>query len=299
MKRATMKNPARVIVSTLILSVGSHSSDAAPAAGASFTFPQKRAATYDEVRRHQALGRFVVAPDGSFFLYEWSRPYDWVPNLSDMAPVVRARMQTFLYRVTTPQEWRTYQPPVSTDLFPPAPGATYFLGNLSPGGKWASFYELDWDDGKIRAGVVETTQVVPPKITWLELPPDEGRLDQPAVWVSDAELVYPLKSELAKLARAQAMTGKAEVCRDCDPRLLARPATDALAGTPATVREENANAVSAIPAGSKQITQSMDRSLVVYMVDTPEVLKLLFTKNGRLVTLFENYRAAQSPPPTK
>src|SRR5690606_13399334 len=144
------------------------------------TFPQKRGAVYEEIHAYQALGRTAIAPDGSFFLYEWSRPYDWAPDYKGLPKAVAARTQTFLYKVATSTASGVGSHG-SEYLFYPAAGATYYLGTLSPDARYLSFYELDWDDKRIRAAVVLTNDGVSPKITWFDPVPDAARLDQPPV----------------------------------------------------------------------------------------------------------------------
>jgi len=176
----------------------------ASAPGEELMFPQSRPARYDDIRIHQSLGRVLVASNGGLVVYEWSRPYTWMPDASSVPRAVGERKQTFLYRVSIPRRWtgwpdlwRQTRPRESQDLFPPSPGATYYLGSISPDGRQVSFYELDWDDGAARAGVVLVVDPLPPedavpqKITWFDVPPDVARLDEPPVWVSNDEVVYP------------------------------------------------------------------------------------------------------------
>ena len=48
------------------------------------------------------------------------------------------------------------------------------------------------------------------------------------------------------------------------------------------------------PAGAQPIAQSQDDKLTIFSIDTPDMLTLLFKKNDRTVTLFENDRKPRS-----
>lgn len=170
-----------------------------------------------QIRREQSLGRIVMDPAGRFLVYEWQRPYNWTPDGKGLSKVATNRQQTTLYRVLIPEDWRWIDAPTSEELFPMLPGATYWLGDLSPDGEWVSVYELDRDDKKMKAGVAATRHVIevdkPPKIVWFDIAPDDARFDRPPAWTADGKsLVYPVKGGLA---RADAATGKATRCTDC------------------------------------------------------------------------------------
>ena len=287
-----------LLVGAACLGAFALSASASTTTGNKLTFPQKRGATYDEVRANQALGRMVLPPDGAFFLYEWSRPYDWAPSIKGLAPPAAARKQTFIYKVDTTKPDTT-----SELLFQPAPGATYYLGNLSPDNKYVSFYEIDRDDNKIRAGAVLTNDGISPKITWFEQTPDVATLDRPAVWVSNEQLVYPVKTGTTRLVRASAVSGAVEACSAaCVAEVTsaagaisskAAPASDPAsgpvgAGPSTTARGESEQ--DGVPVGAKLLARSQSADLEVFAADTAEKLSLYFRRGGSVQTLFENDR---------
>lgn len=180
--------------------------------------PVDRVAIAAKIRKEQALGRIIMDPRGRFLLYEWQRPYNWSPDATGLARTASMRPQTTLYRVLIPDDWRWINEPVTEPLFPMLPGATYWLGNLSPDGEWISVYQLDRDDKVMKAGVAATRHEVtvddPPKIVWFDIAPDDVRFDRPPAWSADGKrLVYPVKGGLA---RADPATGKAILCVKCE-----------------------------------------------------------------------------------
>src|SRR4051794_7369240 len=59
------------------------------------------AASHNEILQYQATGRFISAPDGAYFIYEWSRPYSWARDVTHAPVSVFERNQTFVYKVAT------------------------------------------------------------------------------------------------------------------------------------------------------------------------------------------------------
>jgi hypothetical protein len=51
-------------------------------------------ASYSDIRKNQYIGSVVSAPNGRFFLYEWSRPYTWQPPAGDLPAEVHLRLHT-------------------------------------------------------------------------------------------------------------------------------------------------------------------------------------------------------------
>jgi hypothetical protein len=258
------------------------------------TFPQTRGATYAEIQQHQGLGRFVTSHDSSFFIYEWTRPFNWAPDNTGLAPAAAARKQHLIYKVTTVGEW-IFQNPKSEYLFYPAAGATYYLGYLSPDSSRVSMYEIDRDDNKIRAAAVKTNDGISPQIIWFDLTPDSARLDELPLWTSNDEFIYPVASGPTKLARANVVTREAKPCVDCDPGMLERAAAAARAEAaalrksapkPLTRRGDDFK----LPDGSKVMARSRAGDLEVYAVDTADLLRLLFRKDDDVFGLFENDR---------
>jgi hypothetical protein len=252
-------------------------SAASESATTELTFPQKRGATFDEIHLLQALGRVQLDPAGRFFLYEWSRPYDWAPDATGLPAAAGARKQTFMYKVDT-----TAGNPTSQLLFQPAPGATYYLGTLSPNAENVSFYEIDRDDNKVRAAVVQTNGGLSPKITWFDTTPDVARLDLPAAWLSNDELTFPVKTGFARLAAAG---GPARECAEC-AELVAKSGSSKPGGQPAAKD---------LPEGARLLAQIEDGALAVFAIDSAEVLKLMYRKQDATYTLFDNARIRKKP----
>jgi hypothetical protein len=242
-----------------------------------------RGATPSEVRKHQALGSCVIAPDGSFFLYEWSRPYNWPRRTADLPESLCVRNQTLLFRVSTPDKWPWFRVPTSTELIPPQPGATYYLGSLSPDSRCVAIYEFDWDRRQARAGVVETASATPPKTVWFQRSPDLTQLTRPSEWTSNETLIFPTKQGSRDLVQANAITGETKLCQDCSFSVDRKNPVLSSQSSDATNGHE-------LPKKSKLMGRSANEALAVYSIDTPDCLALLFTKSGRTVTLFENDR---------
>jgi hypothetical protein len=105
--------------------------------------------------------------------------------------------------------------------FHPVPRATYYLGDLSPDAKRLSFYGIYRDSNEWREGVVPETSTAIPKITWFDIPPDDSRLEQPPVWVSDDEFIYAIKNSPGMPSRKTFADNEGHVigccCKDCMP----------------------------------------------------------------------------------
>jgi hypothetical protein len=130
-----------------------------------------------------------------------------------------------------------------------------------------------------------------PHITWFELPPDETRLDVAAEWISATEVVYPVKGERGKLARADVQTGKTAPCDACQATAVKAQAERAV--LPGAV-PKSVSKLPKLPEQAKQVAQSVDGAVSVYAVDTAEKLSLIMTRGGQIVTLFDNDRRADS-----
>ena len=129
-------------------------------------------------------------------MYEWSRPYGWVPDNAGVCARTAERTQTFIHQVLTNRECLTREEDANVNpTFQPEPGATYYLGSLSPDDKRRSFYEIDRDNNEC-AGIVVTIDDRSPQIGWFDLAPDDLLTDEPAVWISDKEFIYPVKMGL-------------------------------------------------------------------------------------------------------
>lgn len=257
---------------------------------------QNAVAVYSEdsshtVRKNQALGRIIVADDATHVLYEWSRPYEWQPDSVNIPTQLMGRQRTFLYKVHTPKSWRDLYPPRSEDLFPPSPGATYFLGNFSPDSTMATFYEFSWDKKVARAGVVRVSQDAAPDIIWFDIAPDVSRLDHPAIWLSGQEVAYPINSSKGNLAVGNIGTGEARPCVNClpiPPKAEPRSELDDIK-KPKEVSAEAS--LSQNVAGGELVAQSPDGTLKVYCIDSKDTLSLVLNRNDRIVELFSNRRS--------
>lgn len=289
---------------------------------AKLQFPQKRAATYEEIHQYQDLGRFVVAPGSNFFLYEWSRPYEWAPDVDWLAPAAAKRMQTWIYKVDTNISSTT-----SEYLFHPSSACTYYLGSLAPNGKAVTFYEVNHDDNETKAGVVILDGSYPPRITRFKPAPDSARLELPPVWTSNEEFVYPTKTGLVTAningepmkrdENAPLVFGgdwdmpvKALPCKDCKPGMLEEHLAQeqkeqhslvAAAKKKNTTKQSSpsSNSGDKVPENAKLVMHSADDELDIFAVDSPEYLSLYFTKNQRTHTLFENSRVMKPYQPPK
>ncbi len=240
-----------------------------------------RAPTHDEIRAKQALGRVITSPDGQFFVYEWMRPYNWVPETDWLPEKAGKRMQAWLYKVDT-----KYTPTTSYYLFHPHPGSSYYLGALSPDSTKVSFYALNHDDNVIKAGVWNLTEE---KLTWFEPTPDASRLDEPPVWLSNDELIYPGQPKLAALVKANVATGEAKACAECEP--LVASAKAAVKKDDKDKKPPKVPVPKDVGPNAKLLARSDAGDLAVYAKDTAEMLTLLFKKGENPPEiLFENKR---------
>ena len=254
--------------------------------------PQSEPGTYADMHAGQALGRIIVSPDGMFFLYEWGRPYfGWVPDVEWMAPNAARRLETFLYKVDfTPNyeydvgRWKR----TSEYLFYPNPGATYWLGDLSPDNRKVVLYELDHDDNNVRTGVFFLEEK---QLKWFEPRPDEGRIEGVTAWISDDEFLYPAKGGTAKLIRANAATGEAKPCPECSMETIRRAEEAARAAHARALEHAAKIEADDIPEGANLVAASQNGELAVYVKDDDEVLMVAAKQPGKPVyILFENKR---------
>ncbi|TSB01586.1 hypothetical protein [Sphingorhabdus contaminans] len=239
---------------------------------------QRQGATYEEVRKFQKVGRVEITSDASQFVFEWSRPYNWVPVRRGLSKTDHARQQTFLYLVKIPAVGDFSTTAFAESVFPANAGATYYLGGLSPDGSILSFYELDRDDAKVRLGIVSLSGPKPRRPVWFDVPLNREQLNRPARWLTDELLMYPsLDSGWALL---NVSTGVSDVCHNCGQGHGSRTPPIKQATVP----------VLTLPANARQIAKSQGGELIVYLVDTDSQLSLLYTKGGRIFVLFENVR---------
>jgi len=262
---------------------------------------EARAPTDEEIRARQAIGRAIVSPDKQFFVYEWMRPYNWVRDTGPIPKAAAERMQTWLYRVDIDRS-----PPNSEYVFFPGSGASYWLGSFSPNGSKLNFYELDNDTNMLKAGVVEFTDPVTPRLTWFDAAPDGNRLGQPPVWLSNDEFAYPTKNGMvrAKVVPPPKQDenspinmvnydkpAKTEPCADCAK--LAAQSKDA-------GKDEKKKLAGKLPEDSRLIAQSVDGDLSVYERNNKKVIGVLFRKgvDSPETVVFENEKVLPpwSPP---
>lgn len=247
--------------------------------------PQTRAATFEEMHALQQLGRIIVDPSGRYFLFEWARPYSWLPTWGKLPTTVRRRAHTFLYKVETPDVWSEYDAPTTQALLPPAPGATYYLGDISPDGGKVAIYELDLDDGRLRVGIVPILGAAPPQIRWLDAVPDVKRLEERPHWKSNNEIVVPVGSSLQSV---NIDTGQSRLCSDC----IQAPSGGS---TERAKLAASAVPIPSLPPGSELLGKSETNRLEVYALNNADVLAISFAKNGSAVTVFQDQRTRKQP----
>lgn len=235
--------------------------------------------TDGEIRAKQALGRTIVAPDASFFVFEWMRPYGIARDTASLPEAATARPQTWLYRVDVDAS-----PVRARYLFFPGLGDSYWLGGFSPDGRRLSVYGLDSGEKRLRAGVITFKGSQAPTLTWFDSTPDGARLGMPPTWISDEEFVYPAAVGGRRIANAT--SGDTRDCQDCDA-LLARAA--------ASSRDKPAAEAKAV-AGRRLLARSADGALTVYEMSDARRLALAFRKGAEAddTVVFENGRRPTS-----
>jgi hypothetical protein len=270
---------------------------------------EPRAPTDAEIRHRQAIGRALVAPNGRFFVYEWMRPYGWVRDTGSLPKHAVERMQTWLYRV---EAGRT--PPTSEYVFFPGMSASYWLGAFSPDASKLSFYELDNDNRLLKTGIVELTDPANPRLVWFDAEPDGDKLNQPPVWLSNDELVYPAKSGmvrakwLSSAAKENSSAGpqleglplKAELCAEC-ATLVAQAKAAQEAEANAKMDKEARRKAARPPEDARMLAQSPDAALTVFERSTKKAVAVLFRKGVESpeIEVFENQRVLPPWSPMK
>ena len=254
----------------------------AQAATASKSKSEPKAPTYEEIRAQQSLGRVIASPSGSFFLYEWMRPYNWVRDTGKLPSATADRMQAWLYKVDV-----DITPTTSQYLFHPGSGSSYWLGDLSPDNNKVAFYELDNDYNTVKAGVWDMADS---KLTWFDVAPDAARIDQRATWTSKDEVTYPAKSGGAQFVTANVTTGVAKPCPDCGSMIKnvvyrAGSSVDAVGAISNTAPPSN------LGSNTNVLAKSAQGDLAIYAKDTNDELTLIFQKgSNEPETVFENKR---------
>lgn len=119
------------------------------------------------------------------------------------------------------------------------------------------------------------------------MPPDITRLHPPPTWISNDEVVYPVKSPLGAFAKANVNTGHAEICKECTSAMFDRPGAGDNTSIP---KDAKAPDRKGIPAEAELVAQSTNGDLAVYKIDTPDKLALMFKKKDAIATLFDNDR---------
>ena len=251
----------------------------------------QHAAMYEEIRTQQSIGRVILSPDGRFFLYEWSRPYSWTRDTRGLTKKVAQRQQTWLYKVDVEGQL----PTTSQYLFHPDPGASYWLGDLSPDSSLVTFYQLDNDDNSVKAGVWDITQS---KLIWFDSAPDTEKFDQPAIWKSNEEVAYPTKlgwvrgtlpqkRDIALREGRGSATAKTVPCTGCSSLAIVKQGGQILNAVKTPSRSLH-------DVSLKLLGASAARDLTVFSKSTSSVLALYFTRGvGELETIFENSRESR------
>lgn len=249
--------------------------------------PQNHPASDEDVRAQQSLGRVLLSPDGSFLLYEWGRPYvNWVPDTQWMAPNAARRMQVSLYRLNLKARDLS-----SELLFYPKPGASYWLGDLSPDSAHVVLYELDNDSNTVRAGVWSVHEK---KAWWFSPRPDEMRIESETVWMSSDEFIYPVK-EGKGFARASALTVNAELCSFCSQQIVRQALSQKRLSTAEAVNDSAMPDQKHGPPGSKLVAATATGAVRVYLTDDAEELALWVSdSDGPARVVFENRRKSDS-----
>lgn len=231
---------------------------------------------FAEARAKQSLGRVLVSRNGEFALYEWRRPYPWHPSNQGLPRIVAERPQTLLMRVDAPPGVNPTEAS-SIELFPANPGATYWLGSLSPDGHWVSFYELDRDDGTLRVGAANISDAEVPRLVWFDRSPDLRHLDRPPAW-DGSTVVYQVADGTWVRANVDTALAVPCVCSDI-VNGVAKTDLDRVWPRPAGLDDD-----------ATQIGSSDNGEFVVYKIDTSKSLKLIIFTKGDIFTVFDNAR---------
>jgi hypothetical protein len=255
---------------------------------------QTRAATVEEISALQTIGRVVITPNGKFVIYEWQRPYAWVPSARSVDTKAARRLQTTIFKVkiapkrASSYELSRYGETTSELLIPPSSGSTYYLGSASPDSRYVVVHEFNRVTNSSRTGAVELSNDPAPKVVWFDTPPDQSAMDIAPVWTSKEEFLYRAK---AMIVRASVTDASVQPCPQCQLRALpSRELTlaeeDTLAGSTGSL---------GLPAGAKLLAQSQDNLVSVYLHSTPDVLALMLqlrddSSDESLVSLFQNPR---------
>lgn len=236
--------------------------------GADFTDAKMR---YDLARSGQSIGRVSIAPDASVILYEWLRPYDWKRDTTGLAAGPAKRDMAWLYQVKV----RAVEQPTSEYTLMANGGASYYLGSLSPDHKHITFYRVN-DDNTVNMGVARLADLYQ---TFFDVTPNDARLDEPPVWLTNDTFIYPAKLETGedqKLVLANLRTGKTQEYKGPTPIMP----TSGLPPQP-----------KGLPADTTLLAISADGSVEVFQQSNADILKLYIKRNGgEAEIIFENKR---------
>jgi len=241
--------------------------------------PQATPGTYEDVLTQQQIGRLIVSSDASHLFFEWGAPYlNWLPNQDWIEPSVRSRLSTVLY-------WTDLASasPTAEYMFYPRYGSTYWLGDISPEGRYVAVFELSHDDQAVRAGTFEISSK---QVKWLDGDVDEARLDAETQWLSSHEFVVPLKGKARPFGVADIKTGSLTLCNRCE-----HVAANAAKGGARSERASPNPAGEVGLKGAKRAAASRDGKVAVFVRNTSDVLGVYVVRAGSGVsTVFENVR---------
>ena len=150
--------------------------------------------TVDDLLRTEDIGRAVFTADGHGVIFERMPPYEESPNFGT-GLFSRQQHAHLLYASLNSAE-------APRELFEQSRAGGYWLGSMSPNGKWLSIYSLV--DGRLSAGVVdmETRHV-----RFFDFQPASDQFQRAPIWIGSDELLYTSSPQRWTGSSAQGLAG--------------------------------------------------------------------------------------------